>query len=84
MRRCLFCFTLLVSCPPLTDPSNGAIFCFLGNDGIPSYNDTCIFSCNTGYEMTGNYHSSSHHSDSRTCQSDGSWSGSNVTCSRGN
>jgi len=30
--------------------------------------DTYSFTCNTGYELTG--------SDTRTCQSDGSWSGS--------
>ena len=37
--------------------------------------DTCSFTCNTGYELTG--------SDTRTCQSDGSWSGSNDVCRRG-
>ena len=45
------------------------------DDGVPSYEDTCSFTCNTGYELTG--------SDTRTCQSDRSWSGSNVTCRRG-
>ena len=33
---------------------------------------TCSFTCNTGYELTG--------SDTRTCQSDGSWSGSDDVC----
>ena len=37
--------------------------------------DTCSFTCNTGYELTG--------SDTRTCQSNGSWSGSNNVCQRG-
>ena len=37
--------------------------------------DTCSFTCNTGYELTG--------SDTRTCQSDGSWSGSDDVCRRG-
>ena len=37
--------------------------------------DTCSFTCNAGYELIGN--------DTRTCQSDGSWSGSDVTCRRG-
>ena len=37
--------------------------------------DTCNFTCNTGYELTG--------SDTRTCQSDGSWSGSDDVCRRG-
>ena len=49
--------------------------CSLGDDGIPSYEDTCSFICDTGYELTG--------SDTRTCQSDGSWSGSDGVCRRG-
>ena len=51
------------------------IKCALGDDNITSYGDTCSFTCNTGYEVTGR--------DTRTCQSDGSWSGSIVTCERG-
>ena len=53
--------------------------CSLGDDGLPSYEDTCSFTCNTGYELTG--------SDTRTCQSDGSWTGSDDLtniCRRGN
>ena len=68
-------FILLVSCPPLDDPINGMINCSLGDDEVPSYEDTCYFICNTGYELTG--------SDTRTCQSDGSWSGNSAMCSRG-
>jgi len=64
-----------VSCPSLTDPSNGIINCSLGDDGVPSYEDTCNFTCNTGYELTSN--------DTRTCLSDGNWSGSDDVCSRG-
>ena len=37
--------------------------------------DTCSFTCNIGYELTG--------SDIRTCQINGSWSGSDVVCRRG-
>ena len=66
---------LLVSCPSLTDPNNGIINCSLGGDRVPSYEDTCSFACNTGYELTG--------SDTRTCQSDGSWSGNVTVCRRG-
>ena len=51
------------------------ISCLLGDDGVPSYEDTCSFTCNTGYGLTG--------SDTRTCQSDGSWSGGDATCDRG-
>ena len=47
--------------------------CSLEDDGVPSYEDTCSFTCNTGYELTG--------SDTRTCQSNGSWSGNDVVCS---
>jgi len=65
----------IVPCPSLTDPNNGVMTCSLGDDGVPSYKDTCSFTCNTGYKLTG--------SDTRTCQSDGSWSGSEVMCSRG-
>ena len=64
-----------MSCPPLTDPSNGMINCSLGDDEVPSYEDTCSYTCNADYELTG--------SDTRTCQSDGSWSGTDVMCSRG-
>ena len=50
--------------------------CSSGRVGVGYEGDTCSFTCNTGYELTG--------SDTRTCQSDGSWSGSDVTCARGN
>ena len=59
-------------CSYLTNPDNGMINCSLGDDGVPSHEDTCSFTCNIGYELTG--------SDTRTCQSDGSWSSSDVTC----
>ena len=49
--------------------------CSLGDDGVLSYKDTCSFTCNTGYELTG--------SNTRTCQNDGSWSGTDAACSRG-
>ena len=51
------------------------ISCSLGDDNVPSYEDTCNFTCNTGYQLTG--------SDTRTCQSDGRWSGSVAVCTRG-
>ena len=67
-----------MSCSPLSDPNNGVINCSLedGGPGVPFYEDTCSFTCNTGYELTG--------SDTGTCQSDGSWSGSDDVCRRGN
>ena len=36
--------------------------------------DTCSFTCNTGYELTD--------SDTKTCQSDGSWNGTDNDCTR--
>ena len=63
-----------VTCSLLNVP-NGVINCSLGDDGVPSYKDTCSFTCNTGYELTG--------SDTRTCLSDGSWSGSDDVCRGG-
>ena len=68
-------YILLVSCPSLDNPSNGMISCSLRDDAVPSYEDTCNFTCNAGYELAG--------SDTRTCQSDGSWSGSTAMCTIG-
>ena len=64
-----------MSCPELGQPDNGMIECALGDDGVASYQDTCRFSCVEGYHLSG--------STSRTCQSDGTWSGSSATCDRG-
>ena len=67
---------LIVHCPTLTiNFDNGIIICSLGDDGVPSYEDICSFTCNTGYELIG--------SDTRTCQSDGNWSTTNSLCRRG-
>ena len=63
---------MTVVCSSLTNPDNGVISCSLGDDEIPSYEDTCSFTCDTGYELTG--------SDTRICQSDGSWSSDDVMC----
>ena len=48
------------------------ISCSSGRVGVGYEGDNCSFTCNTGYELTG--------SNTRTCQSDGSWSGSPVSC----
>ena len=67
----------LVSCPLLITPNNGNVNCGLRGDGLPSFQDICIITCNGGYELIGN--------ETRTCQSDGSWSGNeeNIICSAG-
>ena len=45
------------------------------SSGVGYEGDTCNFTCNTGYELTG--------SDTRTCQSNGRWSGSDDMCIEG-
>jgi len=54
---------------------DGTVVCTHESNINPSYEDTCSFTCNTGYELTG--------SDNRSCQSDGTWSGSATICRRG-
>ena len=50
--------------------------CSSGRVGVGYEGDTCSFTCNTGYELTG--------SDTRTCQSNGNWNGTDdATCRRG-
>jgi len=66
--------SFLVTCPPHALP-NGVINCSMGDDGVYYYKDTCSFTCNTGYELTG--------SDNRTCLSNGSWDGTNNVCKQG-
>ena len=66
----------IVHCPNLTEPINGMMNCSLGDDGVPSYEDTCSFMCNTGYNLTGN--------ETRLCENDSNWTGSEVMCKQGN
>ncbi|XP_065915977.1 uncharacterized protein [Dysidea avara] len=56
-----------VSCPVLDPPNNGMIDCTSNEVG-----STCTFKCNTGFELTG--------SASQTCQYNGTWSGTETTC----
>ena len=48
------------------------MLCSSGSVGVGYEGDTCSFRCNTGYELTGSLQ--------RACESDGSWSGSPVSC----
>jgi len=61
-------------CPSLGDPDNGMIECSLGPDGVPTEGDVCVYLCDDGYIVSG--------SGDRTCQSDGTWTGSEPTCER--
>jgi len=56
-------------------PNNSMIDCSLGDDSITSYEDTCNFMCNPGYELMNNY--------KRICQHNGSWSGVEAICEKG-
>jgi len=72
----VFGYCVDIRCDNLSTPSNGDIaLCSSGRIGVGYEGDTCSFTCNTGYELTG--------SDTRTCQSNGSWSGSDDVCRRG-
>ena len=62
----------VVDCLPLANPEHGIMNCSLGDDGVPSYEDICSYTCDASYELIGN--------DTRICQSDGSWSGNDVEC----
>ena len=64
-------FIFLVQCEVLDPPMNGGVMC-MTSDTATFYGDTCIYTCNTGYELTS--------SDTRTCQSNGSWNGSDTMC----
>jgi len=72
---CMFYKSSVIRCPELNDIPNGDLRCLI--KGIHEYfvGDNCTYICNTGYELTG--------SDTRTCQSNGSWSGSDDVCRRG-
>ena len=64
-----------IRCDNLSIPGGEVVSCSSGRVGVGYEGDNCSFSCNTGYELTGN--------DTRICQSDGSWSGSDDVCRRG-
>ena len=59
----------IVRCGGLNDPSNGQVR--ITND-VPG--STATYTCNSGYTLVGG--------ETRTCQNDGTWSGSAPTCTR--
>ena len=69
-------FIFKVQCEMLAPPDNGDMMCVTTSNiqtmETIAYGGNCSFTCNTGYELTGN--------DTRTCQSNGSWSGSDTMC----
>ena len=73
LGKSLMCL-LVVNCSSLTDPNNGTVNCSLGDDRVHSYEDTCSFTCWSSYGLIG--------ISPRSCQSDGSWSGSDIMCEK--
>jgi len=72
----MLCYYILVpQCPQLDAPNNGEISCSLGDDGIPTKGDTCSFTCDDGFMLSS--------SNTRTCQSDFTWTGTEAMCTRG-
>ena len=76
-RSLLLSTTVLndIQCHNLSTPASGMMFCSSGRVGVSYEGHICGFTCNIGHELTG--------SDTRICQSDGSWSGTDSVCSRG-
>eukprot|EP00118_Oscarella_pearsei_P002855 m.11939 g.11939 ORF g.11939 m.11939 type:complete len:2352 (+) comp23692_c0_seq4:198-7253(+) len=60
---------LIVDCGSLSGPLNGEV-----HGSLATYGSTLVFTCNTGFSRQG--------SKSRTCQTNGAWSGQAVTCNR--
>ena len=63
------------TCDVLPNPTNGLVtITRLGSPGILP-GSKAVYTCNGGYEINGN--------SIRDCQSDGTWSGSEPTCTPG-
>ncbi len=65
----LILFPAVVTCPTLTDPTNGIV-------SVPNNNfgSNATYTCVTGYTLIGD--------TARTCGSDGVWSDSETICTR--
>ena len=67
---CIFLITpAVVLCDPLSDPTNGMV-----TVEDRTVDSVAIYECDTGYELNGD--------ETRTCEDDGEWSGSEPTCER--
>ena len=59
---------VIVECPELLNPTNG--FVLVNNN--PVEGDIALYDCSSSFILVGN--------DTRVCQSDGTWSGSEPVC----
>ncbi len=57
------------TCSDLTNPTNGMISYNMGTTGLRPVNTVATYTCDTGYTLNGG--------STRTCGSDGMWSGAN-------
>ena len=80
------CFTFLdtvntgpteppITCPDLIVPANGMISYNMGSASPRPVSTVATYTCNSGYTLNGG-------SSTRTCGSNGVWSGSELTCQR--
>ena len=60
------------TCSDLTPPTSGMIGYNMGTVSLRPVNTVATYTCNTGYTLNGG--------NTRTCGSDGAWSGSAPTC----
>ena len=65
----------VLTCPSLPPLSHGKINCSLGEDGEANPGETCTFTCDDGYELSG--------SASRVCTNSETWSGTTNRCTKG-
>ena len=76
MKSIVLSYCIELSDLRCADLPNAVISSCNSDNRVGYEGDTCIFTCNTGYELSG--------SNTRTCQSDGNWSGTAGTmCRRG-
>jgi len=72
----MFAIILEMECVTLPQSDGLKISCDSAyTTGLGYEGDTCSFTCNPGYEFSGSH--------TRTCQSDGSWSGVEAVCKMG-
>ena len=65
----LLCLYIAVDCGSLSDPGNGIV-----DASNTTFMNTATYTCNTGYNLASD--------TTRTCQANGTWSGTVPTCDR--
>ena len=70
----MHCYTIVL-CPLPSDLENGVLRCPARDNGNLLYNDRCSFTCHADYVLNG--------SSTRTCQSNGTWNGTEAICIKG-